>query len=49
MYQKVDCSNIHAIVQSQLVDKKPIEDLLLFADSREKPFLDARKIPFKNN
>lgn len=46
MYQKVDCSNIHAIVQSQLVDKKPIEDLLLFADSREKPFLDAREDPF---
>ncbi len=46
MYQKVDCSNIHAIVQSQLVDKKPIEDLLLFADSREKPFLDARDDPF---
>jgi len=46
MYQKVDCSNIHAIVQSQLVDKKPIEDLLLFADSREQPFLDAREDPF---
>ncbi|MFN8253832.1 MAG: NADH-quinone oxidoreductase subunit NuoF [Ferruginibacter sp.] len=46
MYQKVDCSNIHAIVQSQLIEKKPIEDLLLFADSREKPFLDAREDPF---
>jgi NADH:ubiquinone oxidoreductase subunit F (NADH-binding)/(2Fe-2S) ferredoxin len=46
MYQKVDCSNIHAIVQSQLVDKKPIEELLLFADSREQPFLDARDDPF---
>ena len=46
MYQKVDCSNISAIVQSQLVEKKPIEDLLLFADSREKPFLDARDDPF---
>ncbi len=46
MYQKVDCSNISAIVQSQLLEKKPIEDLLLFADSREKPFLDARDDPF---
>ena len=46
MYQKVDCSNIHAIVQSQLIEKKPVEDLLLFADSREKPFLDAREDPF---
>ncbi len=46
MYQRVDCSNISAIVQSQLVEKKPIEDLLLFADSREQPFLDAREDPF---
>jgi len=46
MYQKVDCSNIQAIVQSQLVDKKPLEDLLLFADSREKPFPDAQEDPF---
>lgn len=46
MYQKVDCSNIASIVQRQLVEKKPIEDLLLFADSREKPFLDAREDPY---
>ncbi len=46
MYQKVDCSNITAIVQSQLVEKKPLEDLLLFADSREKPFLNAQEDPF---
>ncbi|MBL7742332.1 MAG: NAD(P)H-dependent oxidoreductase subunit E, partial [Chitinophagaceae bacterium] len=46
IYQKVDCSNISAIVQSQLVEKKPIEDLLLFADSREKPFIDAQEDPF---
>jgi len=46
MYQRVDCSNISAIVQSQLVEKKPLEDLLLFADSREQPFLDAREDPF---
>jgi NADH:ubiquinone oxidoreductase subunit F (NADH-binding)/(2Fe-2S) ferredoxin len=46
IYQKVDCSNIARIVQSQLIDKKPIEDLLIFADSRPKPFIDAREDPF---
>lgn len=46
MYQKIDCSNIAAIIQSQLVEKKPIEELLLFADSREKTFADAREDPF---
>ncbi len=46
IYQKVDCSNISTIVQSQLVEKKPIEDLLLFADSRPQPFRDAREDPF---
>ena len=46
IYQKVYCSNITAIVQSQLIDKKPIEDLLLFADSREKPFINAQEDPF---
>jgi NADH:ubiquinone oxidoreductase subunit F (NADH-binding)/(2Fe-2S) ferredoxin len=46
MYQRVDCSNISAIVQSQLIEKKPIEDLLLFSDSRPKPFLNAEEDPF---
>ncbi len=46
MYQRVDCSNIGRIVQSQLVDKRPLEDMLLFADSREHPALDAREDPF---
>lgn len=46
IYQKVDCSNISKIVQSQVVEKKPIEDLLLFADSREKPFVHANEDPF---
>jgi NADH:ubiquinone oxidoreductase subunit F (NADH-binding)/(2Fe-2S) ferredoxin len=46
IYQKVDCSNISKIVQSQLVEKKPIEDLLLFSDSRQKPFVHADEDPF---
>ncbi len=46
IYQKVDCENIRQVVQSQLIDKKPIEDLLIFSDSREKPFLNADEDPF---
>jgi NADH:ubiquinone oxidoreductase subunit F (NADH-binding)/(2Fe-2S) ferredoxin len=46
IYQKVDCENIRKVVQSQLIDKKPIEDLLIFSDSREKPFLNADEDPF---
>ena len=46
IYQKVDCSNIKRIVQSQLVDKKPIEDMLIFSDSRPNPFIDAQEDPF---
>ncbi|HJW15892.1 MAG TPA: NADH-quinone oxidoreductase subunit NuoF [Flavisolibacter sp.] len=46
IYQKVDCSNISQIVQSQVIEKKPIEDLLLFSDSRVKPFSNADEDPF---
>jgi NADH:ubiquinone oxidoreductase subunit F (NADH-binding)/(2Fe-2S) ferredoxin len=46
IYQKVDCSNIGNVVQSQLVDKKPLEELLLFNEKREKPFLNADEDPF---
>jgi NADH:ubiquinone oxidoreductase subunit F (NADH-binding)/(2Fe-2S) ferredoxin len=46
IYQKVDCENIRQVLQSQLIDKKPIEDLLIFSDSREKPFLNADEDPF---
>ena len=46
VYQKVDCTNIATIVQSQIIDKKPIEDMLLFSDLREKPFLNANEDPF---
>ena len=38
MYQRVDCSSVASIVQSQVIDKKPIENMLLFSDSRTKPF-----------
>lgn len=46
IYQKVDCENIKEIVQRQLVDKNPIENLLLFADSRERPYVNALEDPF---
>ena len=46
IYQKVDCNNINAVVQSQLVEKKPMEDLLLFADFRDKPFINADEDPY---
>jgi NADH:ubiquinone oxidoreductase subunit F (NADH-binding)/(2Fe-2S) ferredoxin len=46
IYQKVDCSNISQIVQSQVIEKKPIEHLLLFADSKERPFSNADEDPF---
>ena len=46
IYQKVDSSNIATIVQHQLIDKKPIEDLLLFSDFRPQPFINAQEDPF---
>ncbi len=46
IYQKVDCNNIAAIVKSQVVEKKPLEDLLLFADFHEKPFVNALEDPY---
>jgi len=46
IYQKVDCTNIGEVVKSQIVDKKPLEDMLLFAESREKPFVNANEDPY---
>lgn len=46
IYQKVDCSNIGKIAESQLIENRPIEDLLLFADSRPTAFVNANDDPF---
>lgn len=46
MYQHINGSHVDTIVQQQLIEKKPIEELLLFADSREKPFVKADEDPF---
>lgn len=46
IYQHINCNNLAEVVQSQLVEGKPLEHLLLFADSREKPFVNAAEDPF---
>lgn len=46
IYQKVNCDNIKEIVQKQLVEKRPIEEMLIFSDSRSKAFVDAGEDPF---
>ncbi|MFT3846183.1 MAG: NADH-quinone oxidoreductase subunit NuoF [Lacibacter sp.] len=46
IYQRIDCENLDRVIQSQIVENKPLEDLLLFADSREKPFVKADDDPF---
>lgn len=46
IYQHINCDNLAAVVQSQLVQGKPLEELLLFADSRKKPFVNAAEDPF---
>lgn len=46
IYQHINCENIEAVIQQQLIEQKPIEALLLFADSREKPFVKADEDPF---
>jgi NADH:ubiquinone oxidoreductase subunit F (NADH-binding)/(2Fe-2S) ferredoxin len=46
IYQKVDANNITQIVKSQLQENKPLEEMLLFADSREKPFINADDDPY---
>lgn len=46
IYQHINCENLAAVVQSQLVEGKPLEQMLLFADSREQPFINAAEDPF---
>jgi NADH:ubiquinone oxidoreductase subunit F (NADH-binding)/(2Fe-2S) ferredoxin len=46
IYQKVDTENIGEIVKGQFVENKPVEKLLLFADTRPKPFVNANEDPF---
>jgi NADH:ubiquinone oxidoreductase subunit F (NADH-binding)/(2Fe-2S) ferredoxin len=46
IYQRVDFSSIGKIVKTQLMENKPLLDQLLFADSREQPFVDSAEDPF---
>lgn len=46
IYQKIDEKSAGVIVQEHLVDQKIPEKFLLFADSREKPFINALEDPF---
>jgi NADH:ubiquinone oxidoreductase subunit F (NADH-binding)/(2Fe-2S) ferredoxin len=46
IYQKVDGEAIEGLVKAQFIDKQPKKDMLLFADTREKPFVNANEDPF---
>ena len=46
MYQQVDASKIPVIVSEHLLLDKPVEHLVLFADSRPQPFINSLEDPF---
>jgi len=46
MYQKIDCEIIKKVVQGQFIDKEPLREFLLFADTRPEPFLNSAEDPF---
>lgn len=46
IYQKIKDDTAPKIVQSHLVENKPVESMVLFADSREKVFLNSAEDPF---
>lgn len=46
IYQKVTPAQVPEIIESQLVAGIPLQPLLLFADSRETPFVNATEDPF---
>lgn len=49
IYQKITCETIKEVVQGQFINKEPIKKLLLFADSRPEPFINAEEDPFFKN
>jgi (2Fe-2S) ferredoxin len=46
IYQKAETAMLPNLLQSHLLDKTPVTEQLLFADSREAPFLDADDDPY---
>jgi NADH:ubiquinone oxidoreductase subunit F (NADH-binding)/(2Fe-2S) ferredoxin len=46
IYQKVDAESIEDLVKAQFIDGEPKRDMLLFADTRPEPFVNANEDPF---
>jgi len=46
IYQKLTGAMVPPVVKEHLMHDKPVEKLLLFADSRSKPFVNAMEDPF---
>lgn len=46
IYQKVEPGDLEGILQAQVIENRPLESKLLFADSRPKPFVHADEDPF---
>lgn len=46
IYQKMEVSKVGTFVQEQLKEKQTLPAWLLFADSREKPFVNAAEDPY---
>lgn len=46
IYQKITCETIKEVVQGHFINKEPLRKLLLFADTRPEPFINAEEDPF---
>ncbi len=46
IYQKVTSETVTPLVESHLIENKPVESMVLFSDSREKVFLNSAEDPF---
>lgn len=46
IYQQVDKGKIPVIIEDHLLADKPVSRMVLFADSREKPFINSLEDPF---
>lgn len=46
IYQHVDGEKVPVIVNEHLLNEKPVEPMVLFSDSREKPFINSQEDPF---
>jgi NADH:ubiquinone oxidoreductase subunit F (NADH-binding)/(2Fe-2S) ferredoxin len=46
IYQKITCETIKQVVQGHFINKEPLRNLLLFADTRPEPFINSEEDPF---